>query len=81
MAKEYSAEALAALRLVAAAGSGAPSVAAAVALLDRAWGRPVERSEQGKPGDFAGNKDELVAGIKERALKLGVVMPKLQKVS
>lgn len=52
-AKEYSPEALAALLDEAKHGKGAPRVTAAVALLDRAWGRPVERSETGEPGDFA----------------------------
>src|SRR3990167_10640691 len=75
MAKTHSPDALLALADEARNGKGAPRVAASIALLDRAWGRPVERSEAGRPGEFAGSREELVASIKERGLKLGVVMP------
>ena len=55
-------------------------LAAAEIVLERGHGKPVDRQEQGKPGDFS-NRDELLAGIKERALKLGVVIPKLKQVA
>lgn len=43
-------------------------------------GMLIERVERGDPGAFE-NKPDLTARIKERALKLGVVMPRLQKVA
>ena len=67
MAKQHSDAALLALVDEARNGRGAPRVAASVALLDRAWGRPVDRQESGAPGSFAGDLDDaqLDAEIKE----------------
>ena len=67
MAKEHSPAALLALVDEAKNGKGAPRVAASVALLDRAWGRPVDRQESGAPGAFAEDltDDQLDAEIKE----------------
>jgi len=64
VAKEHSLEALAVLLDEARHGKGAPRVTAAVALLDRAWGRPVERTETGDPGAF----ERLSDGDLERAI-------------
>lgn len=71
-AKLYSQDALDALVDEARNGSGAPRVSASVALLDRAWGKPLERTEQGQPGDFR-TREQLDADIIERATKLGIV--------
>ena len=67
MAKEHSPAALLALVDEAKNGKGAPRVAASVALLDRAWGRPVDRQESGAPGAFAEDltDEQLDADIKE----------------
>lgn len=79
MAKEHSEEALAALLDEAKNGKGAPRVAAATSLLDRAWGTPVKRQESGEPGDFdpqGMSDEELEAEAKELiadGVKLGVV--------
>ena len=73
MAKEHSDDALKALVDEARYGKGAPRVAAAIAILDRAWGKPVERNEAGKPGEFnALTADELRQEIRERGVKLGL---------
>ena len=50
-------------------------------LLGKEIGMFIERKEQGKPGEFGENREDLVSGIKERALKLGVVIPKLKQVA
>lgn len=71
-AKEYSEAALRALADEAQNGSGAPRVAASVALLDRAWGKAVERSEQGRPGDFRPTP-EIEKSATERFVKLGII--------
>ena len=67
LAREHSPAALAALLDEAKTGRGAPRVTAAVALLDRAWGRPVDRQESGEPGAFAAEltDTQLDAEIKE----------------
>ena len=67
MAKEHSDAALLALVDEARNGKGAPRVAASIALLDRAWGRPVDRQESGAPGSFAAEltDEQLDADIKE----------------
>lgn len=72
LAKKHSDAALLALVDEAKNGKGAPRVSAAIALLDRAWGKPVERQETGKLGDFR-SAAELDASIIERATKLGFV--------
>lgn len=72
MAKTYSDDALIALRDEAQNGKGAPRVAAAIALLDRAWGRPVERKESGEAGAFDGLTDGEVEAEAKAALAEGV---------
>ncbi len=52
MARDHSEEALTALVDECKTGKGAPRVSAAIALLDRGWGKPVERQESGDPGSF-----------------------------
>lgn len=79
MAKEHSEGALLALVDEAKHGKGAPRVAAATALLDRAWGTPIKRTESGEPGDFNPSEmsdEELereAKGLIEDGVKLGVV--------
>ena len=50
-------------------------------LRGKASGLYVERVERGDPGAFGESKQDLTARIKERGLKLGVVMPKLKRVA
>ena len=71
-AKEFSNDALHALRDEAKNGKGAPRVAAAIALLDRAWGRPVERKESGEAGAFDSLTDGEVEAEARAALAEGV---------
>jgi hypothetical protein len=50
-------------------------LAAALAILDRGFGKPVSREEHGTPGDFARNNrtpSEIMADIREKAAKLGI---------
>lgn len=85
IAREHSEEAMLALLDEAKSGKGAPRVAAAVAILDRGWGKPVERSESGKPGDFVAKSDDEIkaeaADILQQAVKGGFVkvMPNAAK--
>lgn len=85
MAREYSEDALKALRREAMTGKGAPMVAAAIALLDRGWGRPVERKESGEAGAFDGLTDSEVEAEAKAALAEGVkagfikVLPPVKK--
>ncbi|MCC6475130.1 MAG: hypothetical protein IT514_15460 [Burkholderiales bacterium] len=73
LAKQHSEEAIMALLDEAKHGKGQPRVAAAVAILDRGWGRPVERQESGDPGAFAGeDKEAIRQRIKERSVRLGL---------
>lgn len=83
MARAHSNEAILALVDEAKKGKGAPRVAAAVAILDRGWGRPVERKESGQPGAFDGLTDaeveaEAKAALTE-AVKSGLVKVLPQK--
>ena len=71
-AKEHSDEALKALIDEAKNGKGAPRVAAAVAILDRAWGKPVERKESGEPGAFEGMTDAEVEQQAKEAVAAAV---------
>lgn len=49
----------------------------ALELLGKELGMFVERKEVGQPGDFASmNDDELLARIKDRAVALGITVPK-----
>lgn len=48
---------------------------AALAVLDRAFGKPVSREERGDPGDFATQsmtRSEIKRSIAEKAAKLGI---------
>lgn len=72
MAREHSEAALMALLDESANGKGAPRVAAAQAILDRGWGRPVERKESGEPGAFADMTDEQVEAEAKEAIELAV---------
>jgi hypothetical protein len=77
LAREHSEAAILALLDEAKNGKGAPRVAAAVAILDRGWGKPVERKEDGKPGDFTQLSDEELSAktrsVLERCIKLGLI--------
>lgn len=68
------------LKMMAEAGENVGAAIRAEELRGKASGLYVERVERGEPGAFE-SKPDLTARIKERALKLGVVMPKLQKVA
>ncbi len=72
MAREHSEKALKALLDEANTGKGAPRVAAAIAILDRGWGKAVERKEEGSPGAFSQDKEELMQRIKVRMVRLGL---------
>lgn len=75
LARQHSEDAILALVDEARNGGGAPRVSAAVAILDRGWGKPVDRQEAGKPGEFndkATEEKELRERIKERSVKLGL---------
>ena len=58
----------------------APGANRSLELLGKEIGMFVDRQEKGPPGSFE-SRDDLLAGIKKRALMLGVVIPKLQKVA
>ena len=58
LAREHSEVAMLALVDESRHGKGASRVAAAIAILDRGWGKPIERKEEGKPGDFDEMSDE-----------------------
>lgn len=82
MCREKTPEALAVvLNIMQHGGSERSQLAAAEIVIERGHGKPVERQETGKPGEFSENRDELNARIKERAIKLGVVVPKLKRVA
>jgi len=70
MAKEHSEVALRALVDEAKNGKGAPRVAAAIAILDRGWGKSVERQEIRNPGEFR-SREEIERSATERMVKLG----------
>ena len=75
LARQHSHEAIAALIDEARHGKGAPRVTAAIAILDRGWGKPVERQEQGPAGAFRDTSDRaaIIAAIEQRLFRLGVV--------
>lgn len=69
------------LKMMAEAGENVGAAIRAEELRGKASGLYVERVERGDPGAFTGSRDELNARIKERAIKLGVVVPKLKRVA
>lgn len=73
IAKEHTEDAIAALADIAnnPESNERARVAAAEAILDRGWGRPVERSEQGTPGAFGRESpEEIRKRINERKARL-----------
>ncbi len=77
LARQYTDIALDALADECKNGKGQPRVAAANALLDRGYGKPIERQETGEPGDFEkASTDELEKEARElltEAIKGGFV--------
>ena len=76
LARSHSEGAIEALISIAKHGdSETARVSAANSILDRGWGKPVDRQETGKPnefGDRALEEKELRERIKERSVKLGL---------
>jgi len=73
LARQHSEEAIMALLDEAKRGRGPSRVTAAVAILDRGWGRPMERQESGGPGSFEqADEETLKKRIKERSVRLGL---------
>jgi hypothetical protein len=74
-AREFTSDALSTLAQICKSGqSESARVAAANCLLDRGYGKPLQQSESGGPGDFARMSDEeLDAAIADMLAKLGAV--------
>ncbi len=72
LAREHSDEAILALVDEAKNGKGAPRVSAATAILDRGWGKPIERQESGEPGAFSDSIEDIEARVRERSVRLGL---------
>lgn len=72
LAREHSEEAILALVDEAKNGKGASRVSASTAILDRGWGKPVERKEEGPAGAFSEDPADIEARVKERSVRLGL---------
>ena len=56
--------------------SGSARVAAACAVLDRGWGKPLQRMEMGDPGEFERMSDaELDQALRDEVVRLGIGAP------